>query len=150
MAKTYHEQEEKWRLLKEHKQIVSAEIWRIFDKLFTSKVKEIEQILKEKDFMITKSDGVIIIGLIQSAANFLNTIKTGEKNEISSTGEIWLHDNFTHLSNHCLRNDLNTINSIAELRTHFDEQITERKPQLLKAIAEMEEVINNLRQLTKE
>lgn len=53
--------------------------WRVFDRLFTQRVVETRKIFRDKDYKIDRVDGVVVIGLIQYACDFLTTIKSAEK-----------------------------------------------------------------------
>jgi CheY-like chemotaxis protein len=150
MAKQYAEEEACWKSLEESKIIVSSELWEVFDRLFTNKVTETNDIFTDCGYQISRAEGVIIIGLIQSAGEFIKTIKSADKNEIDETGRITLNKNICHLVTHCLRNDLNIIMAITELKIYYNEDIEKKKEDIGCAYKGIFDVILKLKTLTKD
>jgi len=150
MAHQYEEEFQCWKRLEDNKSVVPADVWEVFDCLLTDKVKEIKEIFLKTNFNISRTNGVVIQGLIQSIGAFILTIRTAEKNEITKDGEITLIKDIHHLVGHCIRNDLNIINGISGSRLWFDENIENKKEPLEKALREIFEVLDRLKTLTKE
>jgi hypothetical protein len=148
MAKCYKEQDEGWKRIAETKQKIPSEVWEVFDQLFTEKVKETQKIFREKNYKINRVDGAIILGLIQMMATVISSIKVADKNELTNFGEITVVYDIHHLAVHCLRNDINSLASWAELIVDFNEQNNnEEKIEFI--YKEIFDFIDRLKSLTK-
>ena len=121
--------------------------WRVFDRLFTQRVMETRKIFTDKDFKIDRVDGVVIIGLIQYACDFLTTIKSAEKNEFTKDGDIRVSGDLNFMIQHCLRNDLTNISYNTELLIDYDGD-GNTKGEIEKHYDEIFNCITNLKQLT--
>ena len=119
MALYYEKEIECFRVLDERKRtqpkevwFVPDEIWEKFDQSFTRRVLETNKILKEKNYVITNDEGVIVVGLLGMAQTFIRSIKVADKIELKASGEISLCYEICNLFNHCLGNDLNKLTYI--------------------------------------
>ena len=123
--------------------------WRIFDRLFTARIKETQQIFIDKDYNINREDGAVIVGLIQFASSFLFTIGKSEKYEFTKEGRILACKDFCDLKDNVLRNDLFRISMVTEGIMDFNDKdnIKERLEGFYK---ETYNTINKLKQLTSD
>ena len=96
--------------------------WRIFDRLFTARIKETQQIFIDKDYNINRDDGAVIVGLIQFASSFLLTIGKSEKYELTKDGRILVCKDFYDLKDNVLRNDLFRISMVTEGIKDFNDK----------------------------
>jgi hypothetical protein len=149
MALIYDREKAHLKDLEVNRQIIPAQIWGSFDRHFTHRVNESLTIFKNNNYKISQDDSAILLGLFQSAAKFLSTIKISSVNEIKSTGEITLSEGLCHLIHHCLRNDLNSLSYIT------DDLANSKEPSCGKDLVDkcynsMFELVDKLKILTKE